>query len=531
MKYFKELIKGYNNFNSEIITKDCLNTKIKNISYNSKLVKKDYLFIAIKGIKDDGHKYIENAIENKAKIIIYDYSTDKKTKKKIKELKNKYDKVFFVSAKNTREILAYMSAKLFNEPTKKINTIAITGTNGKTTTTYLLKSVLEKDKNNKYKDNNNKNNNKNKIALIGTIKNMIGKSEIKTNLTTPESIDLENIFGKSLKKNVSHIVMEASSQALAMERCDYLNFDTAIFTNITEDHLDYHKSMKNYLKAKLKLFDLLKESSKKKKLAIVNIDSDYFNKISNHIKNLNIKMITYGLNEKADYYAKISSLNSNLNSNYLKSTEYDFYAKGKFISKVKLSMLGEFNILNSLSVLAYVCEYKLDIKKAIKSISKVQVSGRFEIVTNEKHNFIVAVDYSHTPDSLKNILIEAKKLNPNRVIVVFGCGGDRDRKKRPIMAKITAKYSDISILTTDNQRTESIEQIMSDIEAGFLGLNFNYKKIIDRREAIKEAIREAKENDIVIIAGKGHETYQIFPNKTIDFDDREVARECLKEIF
>ena len=511
MKYFKELIKGYKNFDSKNITKECLNTKIKNISYNSKSIKKDYIFVAIKGTKDDGHKYIENAIENNAKIIIYDCSYDKK---KIKELKNKYDKVYFIEAKNPREILAYMSAKLFDEPTKKINTIGITGTNGKTTTSYLLKSVLE----------NNKNKNENKTTLIGTIKNMIGKSKIKTNLTTPESIDLENIFNKSLKKNVSHIVMETSSQALAMNRCDYLNFDTAIFTNLTEDHLDYHKNMKNYLKAKLKLFDLLKESRKNKKLAIVNIDTDYFKEISNHIKKLNLKMITYGLNEKADYYGKIISLNS-------KSTEYKFYAKGKFISKVKLSMLGKFNILNSLSVLAYACEYKLNIKKAIKSISKVQVAGRFEIVTNEKHPFIVAVDYSHTPDSLENILIEAKKLNPNRVIVVFGCGGDRDRKKRPIMAKITAKYSDVSILTTDNQRTESIEQIMSDIESGFEGLDFNYKKIIDRREAIKEAIKEAKENDIVIIAGKGHETYQIFPDKTIEFDDRKVAREFLNEIF
>ena len=507
MKYFKELIKGYNNFNSKNITKECLNTKIKNIAYNSKLIKKDYIFVAIKGTKDDGHKYIENAIENKANIIIYDFQFDKK---KIKELKNKYNKIFFVSAKNPREMLAFMSAKLFNEPTKKIKTIAITGTNGKTTTTYLLKSILEN----------------NKTTLIGTIKNMIGKREIKTNLTTPESIDLENIFNKSLKKNISNIVMETSSQALAMNRCDYLQFDTAIWTNITEDHLDYHNNMRNYLKAKLKLFDLLKESCKKKKLAIVNIDTDYFKEISNYIKKLNLKIITYGLNEKADYYGKIISLNS-------KSTEYEFYAKGKFISKVKLSMLGRFNILNSLSVLAYACEYKLDIKKAIKSISKVQVAGRFEIVTNEKHDFIVAVDYSHTPDSLKNILIEAKKLNPNRVIVVFGCGGDRDRKKRPIMAKITAKYSDVSIeiVPTRTGCPFLCDSIMSDIEVGFKGLNFNYKKIIDRREAIKEAIREAKKNDIVIIAGKGHETYQIFPNRIVDFDDRKVARECLKEIY
>ena len=232
-------------------------------------------------------------------------------------------------------------------------------------------------------------------------------------------------------------------------------------------------------------------------------------------------MVTYGLNEKADYYAKIITLNS-------KYSEYEFYAKGKFISKVKLSLLGEFNVVNSLSVLAYAYEYKLDIEKVIKAIKKVQVSGRFEIVSGEKCPFIVAVDYSHTPDSLENILVESRKLKPNRVIVVFGCGGDRDRKKRPIMASIAEKYADISILTTDNQRTESIEQIMSDIESGFT--NSNYKKIIDRKEAIFEAIKEAKKNDIVIIAGKGHETYQIFPDKTIHFDDKEVAKEALSSI-
>lgn len=505
MKLFKELIKDYKVSKEKQLTKECLNTEINGIAYNSKLIKENYLFVAIKGLKDDGHKYIESAIQNKASIIIYDNTADKDF---IKGLQDKYENVYFVAVKNPRECLAYVSAKFYDEPTKKINTIGITGTNGKTTTTYLLKSVLEA--------------NKNKTTLIGTIKNMIGDTEIKTNLTTPESIDLESIFDESLKENVSHIVMESSSQALDMNRCDYINYDTAIFTNITEDHLDYHGDMKTYLKAKLKLFTLLKESSKKKKLAIINIDTDNFKEISNYITKLDLKMVTYGLNEKADYYGKIISLTS-------KSTEFEFYAKGKFISKVKLSMLGQFNILNSLSVLAYVCEYKLDIEESIKAMREVQVSGRFEIVTKEKHPFIVAVDYSHTPDSLENILIEARKLNPNKVIVVFGCGGDRDRKKRPIMAAIAEKYSNISILTTDNQRTEDINQIMSDIEAGFK--NNNYKKIIDRKEAIFEAIREAGVNDIVIIAGKGHENYQIFPDKTIHFDDREVAREALKEFY
>ena len=507
MKLFKELIKNYKIENEKQLTKECLNTEIKGIAYNSKFVKKNYIFVSIIGLKDNGNKYIENSIQNKARIIIYDSSSDKNF---IKNLKNKYNNIHFISVKNPRKCLAYISNKFFDEPTKKINTIAITGTNGKTTTTYLLKSILES--------------NKNKTTLIGTIKNMIGKYEIKTNLTTPESIDLENIFYRSLNKNVSHIVMETSSQALAMERCSFLQYDTAIFSNITEDHLDYHKNMENYLKAKLKLFNLLKESKKKKKIAIINIDTKYFKRISNYIKKLKIKIVTYGLNEKADYYGKVISLTS-------KSTEYEFYARGKFISKVKLSMLGRFNILNSLSVLAYAYEYKLDIKKSIKAIKKVQVAGRFEIVTKEKHPFIVAIDYSHTPDSLENILVEARKLNPNRVIVVFGCGGDRDRKKRPIMAAITAKYSDISILTTDNQRTEDITQIMNDIEKGFENTNFNYKKIIDRKEAIFEAIKDARENDIVIIAGKGHETYQIFPDKTIYFNDKEVAIEALKKYF
>ncbi|WP_300377735.1 UDP-N-acetylmuramoyl-L-alanyl-D-glutamate--2,6-diaminopimelate ligase [Brachyspira sp.] len=505
MKFFKELIKGYKVSKENQLTKECLNTEVKGIAYNSKLIKKNYLFVAIKGLKDDGHKYIESAIKNKASIIIYDNAADKNF---IKELQNNYSNVYFVAVKNPRECLAYISAIFFDEPTKQISTIGITGTNGKTTTTYLLKSVLEA--------------NKNKVALLGTIKNMIIKTEIKTNLTTPESIDLESIFNKARKKQISHIVMESSSQALAMNRCDYLNYDTAIFTNITEDHLDYHGNMSTYLKAKLKLFSLLKESSKKKKLAIVNIDTDNFKQISNYIKKLGIKMVTYGINEKADYYGKVISLNS-------KNTEYEFYANGKFISKVKLSMLGRFNILNSLSILAYCCEYKLDIEKSIKAMKKVQVAGRFEIVTKEKHPFIAAVDYSHTPDGLENILLEARKLNPNRVITVFGCGGDRDRNKRPIMAEIAEKYSDITILTTDNQRTEDINQIMNDIEKGFK--NNNYKKIIDRKEAIFEAVKEAKENDIVIIAGKGHETYQIFPDKTIHFDDREVVREALEEFY
>lgn len=498
------LFENYKNCNIE---NKCLNIQIKSIAYDSRKSEEGSMFIAIKGLKDDGHKYIEKAILNGAKAVVYDKKENKEND--IEKLAEKYKEVCFISADNPRETLAFVSKKFYDEPTKNMHIIAVTGTNGKTTTTYLLKSVLEAAKH--------------ETTLIGTIKNMIGGNILKTNLTTPESLDLEEIFSKSLKENINYVVMEASSQALSMNRCDYLDYDAAIFTNLTEDHLDYHLDMKNYLYAKMKLFDILSKSKKEKKLAIVNIDTDYFDEISAYIKKLNIPMVTFGINEKADYYAKIISLTT-------KKIEYAFYANGKFIQNVELSLLGRFNILNSLSVLAYACEYGIDIKESIKAMKYIQVDGRFEIVTKENDTFIVAVDYSHTPDSLKNILTSAKALNPNRVIVVFGCGGDRDRKKRPIMAKIAADYSDMAFLTLDNQRTENIEQIMSDIEKGFEGSNFKYKKVIDRKLAIEEAIKEAKENDIVIIAGKGHETYQILSDKTIHFDDREVAREALSKL-
>lgn len=501
IKKLKELLKNYNNINIE---KRYENLEIEYIAYDSRKSKKNSLFVAIKGIKDDGHKYIESAIKNGANSIIYD------EKENVNKLKEKHSNACFISSQNTREILAFVSSKFYDEPTKNMHITAVTGTNGKTTTTYLLKAVLESLGH--------------KSTLIGTIKNIIGNRVLKTNLTTPESLDLEEIFSTSIKENINYAVMEASSQALSMERCDFLDYECAIFTNITEDHLDYHSDMENYLKSKMKLFDILSQSSKEKKLAIVNIDTEYFDIVSSYIKKLNIPIVTFGINEEADYYAKISYLGT-------RKIEYEFYVKGKYVQNVELAILGKFNILNSLSVLAYANEYEIDMKNAIKAMRNIQVDGRFEIVTKESDPFIVAVDYSHTPDSLKNILMAARDLKPNRVITVFGCGGDRDRKKRPIMAKVASDYSDMAFLTLDNQRTEKVEQIMADIEEGFEGTNFIYKKVIDRKEAIEEAIKEAKENDIVIIAGKGHETYQILSDKTIYFDDRETAREALLKRF
>ena len=476
------------------------NLEIEGIAYNSKNVLPNYIFFAVKGIKSDGHNYIENAIENGATCIVYESSYNIK----------KHENICFIKTDNIRHLLAEFSSKFFDEPTKDIQTVGVTGTNGKTTTTYLIREILK--------------HHGKKSTLIGTINNIVGDTVLETKLTTPESLEMQSIFYTSKKENVLHAVMEASSHALEFGRCDFINYDALIFTNITEDHLDYHKTIENYLDAKLKAFDLLKKSTKEKKTVIINKHTDYYEKICEYVKNLGLNIVTYGLDSDSDYYAEIISLD-------IKSIEYKLFIRGNFIKNVSLRLLGDFNVLNSLSALAYANEYGLDMNTSIDAIKNIQVSGRFEIVTESSHNFIVAVDYSHTPDSLKNILITARALKPNRVLVIFGCGGDRDRLKRPVMANIAATYSDKAYLTLDNQRTEQVDQIMGDIEKGFEGKNFNYVKIKERKLAIETAINEATENDIIIIAGKGHETYQIFPDKTIHFDDREEARIALSKRF
>lgn len=480
------------------------NLEVEGIAYNSKNIEKNYIFFAIKGIKSDGHCYIESAVENGAICVVYQSLYE------IDEIIKKHENICFIKTDNIRHFLAQFSGKFFDDPTKYMQIVGVTGTNGKTTTTYLIREIL-------------KSHNK-KSTLIGTINNIVGDTVIETNLTTPESLEMQSIFYTSKTEGIRHAVMEASSHALDFSRCEYINYDAIIFTNITEEHLDHHKTIENYLGAKLKAFNLLKESSKEKKTAMINKHTDYYEKICEHITNLGLNIVTYGLDQSSDYYAEIVSLD-------IKSIEYKLFIRGNFIKNVSLSLLGDFNVLNSLSALAYANEYELDINRSIDAIKNIQVPGRFEIVTENCHNFIVAVDYSHTPDSLKNILMAARALKPNKVLVVFGCGGDRDRLKRPIMASVAATYSDKAYLTLDNQRTEQVEQIMSDIEHGFEGKSFNYVKILDRKLAIETAVNEATENDIIIIAGKGHETYQIFPDRTIHFDDREEARIALSKRF
>ncbi len=495
MKFLSSILKDNEKIDNDI--------EIEHITFDSRDVQGKTLFVAIKGFQTDGHHYIQSAIDNGSVAVLYESGFY------VDELKSKHSSIVFVESSNTREDISRLASRLYGHPSKEASVVAVCGTNGKTTTTYLLKAILEHAKH--------------KTTLIGTIQNIIGDRVLASKHTTPESSDLQKIFADMLEEGAFHAVMEASSHALSLGRCSNIDYDAVIFTNFTEDHLDFHQSMEEYLRAKCIIFDILSSSRKDVKKVILNMGTDEFDTINDYAKSLGLDVVTYGLSDKAKYYADIQKLSIN-------TIEYDLYIEGNLIGRVGLKLLGEFNVLNSLAALAYANEYGYDITSAIEAIADIQVGGRFEIVTTAEMPFTVVVDYAHTPDGLINVLTAARKLKPSRVITVFGCGGDRDRKKRPIMANAVETHSDKAFLTLDNPRTEDFDQIMSDIESGFSD-QFEYTKIVSRKEAIFAAIKEAKENDIVVIAGKGHEDYQIFKDETIHFDDREVAREVLLTVF
>lgn len=466
-----------------------LNKDIKKIVYDSRQVEEDSLFICIEGLKYDGHNYIKKAVENGVSAILVE--------KDIEIIEG----VTFIRVEDTRKAMAYLSAVFFDYPLKKLDLIGITGTNGKTTITYLIKNMMD--------------NIEWSTGLIGTIKNIIGDKVLPATRTTPESLDLYYLYDKMLAKNITQVVMEVSSHALDLKRVLGMEFQIAIFTNITQDHLDYHESLEEYLNAKCKLFEQLKPDG----YAIINLDDKNSDKV---IKASRGKVITYAIKKEADLRA------TNIN---LTSQGVSFEVQGKLNFSINMKLTGLFNVYNTLAAIG--CGYarglsEREIKIGLEGVKGVD--GRFEIVEMGQ-DFSIIVDYAHTPDGMENVFKTALELVEGRLFVVFGCGGDRDKGKRPEMGKIAAKYSDYIILTSDNPRSEEPLAIISDIEAGIRGSKTLYKVIPDRRDAIFFAIEKAKKGDMVIILGKGHETYQIFKDKTISFDDRQVAREAIKNIL
>ncbi len=478
----KELIK-----NIDIQTKNFTNEEIKYISYNSKDIKKNTLFIAIKGTHADGNEYIDSAIKKGAVAVL----TERKDIEK---------NIPVLISKNINDDMSVIARKFYNYPDKNINIIGITGTNGKTTTSYILRNIYSQ----LYK-----------TAVIGTIKHIIGKKIINASNTTPDALILAQLFNEMNKKNVHTAIMEVSSHALKLNRVKGMEFDVAIFTNLTQDHMDFHKTISDYKKSKIKLFQMLKKNG----FAVINIDDKHS---KDFIKGTNNKVYTVGLrNKNANWTIEIKGL-SMFGSKFILHNNID---KKDF--ELEINLIGDYNLYNT--SLAFITAYYqgIDPKVIIKGIKKTKaIDGRFEKFT-DKRGFNVVVDYAHTPDALDRVIKTAKRLTHGKIITVFGCGGDRDQKKRPIMGKIASHYSDLVIITSDNPRTEDPQKIINDIVKGINENNYIIE--INRRVAIKKAIKIAKKDDTVIIAGKGHEDYQIIGTKKYHFDDREEVRKNIKK--
>jgi UDP-N-acetylmuramoyl-L-alanyl-D-glutamate--2,6-diaminopimelate ligase len=459
---------------------------IEGLAYDSRKVKENYIFFALKGLKDDGTRYVKAAIESGAKTIITDSEI------------NAYEfSINILRVENARKTMAYF-ANIYNLlPSEKIKLIGVTGTNGKTTTTYLIKSFLE--------------NSGFKTGLLGTIDYQIGEKKIESKLTTPESVEICSMLGEMVKQGYQYCVMEVSSIALVMDRVYSLNFDTAIFTNLTSEHLDFHHDMENYFNAKKILFDNLSSSA----YAVTNLDDIYGTPILSDTKG---KKVTYGINSNADYKAESPEFD-------LKGLHF-YLNNGEDKIKINSNITGKFNIYNTLASIACVRNYNVSydsINDALKNFRGV--NGRFNKIELPNGAYAI-VDYSHTSDSLKNAIESAREIVNNegrngRVITLFGCGGNKDTTKRPVMGEYATSLSDYSIITSDNPRYENPMDIIKDILAGVV--NKNYEIDENREEAIKKGIEFSKAGDILLICGKGHETYQEVNGVRSHFDDKEIV--------
>ena len=471
-----------------------LEIEIKGLESNSKNIKEGYLFVAIKGFSVDGHKYIESAIANGATAVMVQEDCDLKT---IKIPEN----VTIVMAKDTREALAITANNFYDEPSKKFKLIGVTGTKGKTTTTYMIKEILEKAGK--------------KVGLIGTIAPYINGKKLKdSDRTTPESLELQRLFSKMVEEKVEVVVMEVSSQSLKLHRVDGCDFDIVLFTNFSEDHIsaNEHPDMEDYFQSKLKLFKMCKTG-------IVNTDDLHGAKIPRLFPESDIT--TYGI----DNYAKVLAKDITITNSYV-----DFKVKiTDRNERVKTGIPGRFSVYNSLAAICVAQKFGISPEQVKEALLEVRVPGRSELVDN-KLEIPIMIDYAHSPESLQNILQAVKSYTRGRVISVFGCGGDRDKTKRPIMGEISGRIADYTFITSDNPRTEKPEDITAQIEEGIKKTKGKYSVVVDRVEAIKQAIKMANKRDIIVLAGKGHEPYQEINGKKYPFDERIIVREIIKKL-
>ncbi len=469
-----------------------LKKEINGIVYDSREVKDNYIFVAIPGFTVDGHNFIEKAVGNGASVLIVEKDIDVNT-----------DSITILKVKSSRKALAKISSNYYDNPTKKINMIGITGTNGKTSTSFLIKSIFEHA--NRH------------IDLIGTIGSVIGNKLAKTNNTTPESLNLQQMFSEMVSINTENCIMEVSSHALSLDRVAECDFNTGIYTNLTPDHLELHNNMEEYFYAKAKLFKMTKDFN------IINIDDDYGKRLVEEVKNDKAKTITYGIDNKADIYA----------SNICYDSEFTRFIANtpNGSTEVIVNFPGKIYVYNSLAAIACAYCNNIELKYIQEGIEAVKdIKGRFEVVYKDK-DYKIIVDFAHTEDGLEKALSAIKPFTKGRLILVFGvyaAPGEKGKTKRYAMGKVAAKYSDIAVVTSDNPKEQDPNSIIKEITESIKEHNGTYISFVDRKEAIKYAIEISRKDDVIFIAGKGHETSQKIGKIEVPFNESEIIAEIMK---
>jgi UDP-N-acetylmuramyl-tripeptide synthetase len=467
------------------------NAAVTDVTHDSRLAGEGSLFVAVRGELFDAHKFIPQVMQQGAVGVISELEA-------AAEFSGSW-----IQVENVRRAMALAAAEVHHHPSRELQLVGITGTNGKTTTAYLVASIPEAAGE--------------PIAMTGTVEYRLGKERKKAGRTTPEATDMQRLLRQAVDIGCKTAVMECSSQAMDFHRCDALEYAVAVFTNLTRDHLDYHKTMENYWYAKQRLFD--GRLGSRPKTSVINVDDRYGAELADRLKREGLRVVPYAVRSDADVTARdpefsLAGMHFRLRT---PDGEHDFHSP----------LVGAPHVYNTLAAVAtgLTLGYSLNvIEKALAQCTGAP--GRFERVSHDGE-FAVVVDYAHTDDALLNVLRTAREVTKGKIITVFGCGGDRDRSKRAPMGEAAASLSDVVILTSDNPRTEDPNQILSDAEVGIQKTGKPYKKIADRREAIHRAIAQARPNDLVLIAGKGHEDYQILGREVFHFDDKEVAREAL----
>ena len=477
----KEIIKDIDIINMSA----CAELEISGISYDSRKTKQGDIFVAITGFESDGYNYIPSAAQKGAVVVFCE--------------KAPQIDIPYVIVSDCRYALAILSRNFFGNPAGEMKVIGITGTNGKTTTTYILKHLLEAKLDAK-------------VGLVGTNGNMIGDEFIHTERTTPESYELQQLFREMADSGCTHVVMEVSSHSLVLNRVAGIDFEVGVFTNLTQDHLDFHHTMEEYAEAKAKLFTMCKTGC-------INADDEWHNKMC---ENASCKLIKFSAERNdADLVAKDIRLSA-AGVRFCAVTENG-------LERIKLAIPGKFSVYNALGVTAVGLALGISLADCADALSSAKgVKGRMELVPTED-DYTVLIDYAHTPDALENALKALRSTENGRLVVLFGCGGDRDKTKRPIMGAIAAENADFVIVTSDNPRTEEPEEIINEIVSGIKGRKNQYKIICDRPDAIRWAIDNHMPNDVILLAGKGHEDYQVVGHEKHHMDEREIVAEHIEK--